>query len=303
MKLRNTSSARRFVAVLLFALAPGSQAASADPFLTAEHGGPQDPIHSAVASATEPQDGGHKVAHYEVCNRGNKYLTYQWHKPGFQNGLANPLKAGLCAGYSRTIAAPASAPASVLYGQKGQTYEANAYLAKADTWDRLVRQAKTVLYSRGFGKGLLPPAQTLADRKAIVQVTVVDRNGTLVHSVTWSKEVGALAFKLAPVNDAARNSIAAQLRQKVGYERFSQVLTGEDLQRFIVASPEEGLAEVLKGGHFIRIQPNDRGAGGTVELNLGVPAGSAGLDAQPLVVLDHKHRLLWRITLTTTRPG
>lgn len=303
MKVRNTSSARPFVAVLLFAVATGSQAASPDPFLTAEHGGPQDPIQSAVASAIEPQDGGHKVAHFEVCNRGNQNLTYQWHKPGFQNGLANPLKPGLCAGYSRTIAAPASAPAPVLYGQKGSTYEAHAYLAKAGTWDRLVRQAKTVLYSRGFGKGLVPPAQTQADRKAIVQVTVVDRKGTLVHSVTWSKEVGALAFRLGPLTAAARNSIAAQLRQKAGYEQFSQVVTGEALQRVIVATPEEGLADVLRGGHFVRIQPNDPGAAGTVELDFGMPPGNAGLDEQPLIVLDHKHQLLWRITLTSTRPG
>lgn len=297
----HSSTARR-AAVLLLGSAFVASAPASDPFLTAEHGGPQDPIQSAVASAVEPQDGGHKVAHYEVCNRGTQNVTYQWHKPGFQNGLANPLKAGLCAGYSRTIAAPESAPAPVLYGQKGRPYEAQAYLAKAGSWDRLVRQARTVLYSRGLGKGPSPPAQTLVDRKVIVQVTVVEKNGTLVHSLSWGKEVGALAFRLGPVSAAARDSIASQLRQKVGYERFSQVLTGEGLKR-LIASSEEELAEVLKDGHFVRIQPNDLGAAGTIELDLGVPLGGAGLDAQPLIVLDHKHQLLWRITLTSTRPG
>lgn len=294
---------RRFVlnaAALPVICAAAQQVPSVDEFIVTDHGGPEDSVYTAVAAARERPSGEPQQLHYEVCNRGSKNVVYNWRRPGFQNTIASPLKPTRCALYSLPALNSTKESAPVVYYGLDNQREAIAYLPALSQSGRVKNQLTTTLYMRGIGSGPRPPRQTLPDATVVVKVQVIERDGRLVHEISWSTAVGALALKLPGADQRLRDEVLRQLRGSPMAKQYSAVLTAADTAKSLTGGKPEDLPDSAREGYFVRIVPDDayKAKGGSVQFSVPASAKSSP-SYQPLLIQDEKAQLAFVLQYAT----
>ena len=234
---------------------------------------------------------------YLVCNRANQALVFRWSKPGFESGLDNALKSQTCAVYQREVPKAKEQPqdADILYFQSGQPFAAKAFVADETFQDKVASSWTTLLRHIGLGEPYKQP-----DKRLDVQVIVYDKGSYgMLHDVSWSPQLNAVALKIAATDEKTRTDIALQLQRQPALANSSTVVSAVQMKPLVSSRDANRLSALFEEvGSFVRLEAR-RDQPHHAQIML---PPTAKVSTQPLLVLDSDKRVVWLVRYTTGAP-
>ena len=232
---------------------------------------------------------------YLVCNRAAKALLFRWPKPGFESGLAHPLKKDTCAVYQREVSKPKlEKDAAILYTQSGQPFGAEAFVADETFRQKVGTTWTTLLRLIGLGEPYKQP-----DKRYDVKVVVTDKGSALRHDVTWSTEVAGVSIKLAATDDKARADVMQELARQPALASSSRVVSAAEMQKLLSPADGDRLSPVFRAGTFVRLEAKPNQPRTAV---ITVATSAKLVSTEWLLVLDNDNRVVWMLQYTTGSP-
>ncbi|MEW6706001.1 MAG: hypothetical protein AB1430_14245 [Pseudomonadota bacterium] len=245
-------------------------------------------LDAAVASLRERLPDGRTRLTYNVCNLSPRKLSFQWPKPGFESGIAHPLKTKTCAVYVRDVLESAlDDDARLLYWQTGEPRHAQAFLGKQSPWGKARRELATWLYARGIGLGPDKP-----DQVKDVEIAVAEMQGLVQQQVHWAGHGMSVALRLAELDEGA----LAQLRSQLGGQGV--LMEAEAFVKSLHPDDQKRLPGAVREGRILVLSTRNKGpVGAKFHYELGQTAPSI----QPVVVLGADGRVMWVAYYATVR--
>ena len=252
-------------------------------------------LHAQIASEARAKPAGGSELTYLVCNLATQGLVFRWDKPGFESGLAHPLGKDRCAVYQRDVARQREdLQASIRYTQRGETFDAAAYVDDPNFKQKIVNTWSTAL--RLVGRG---PPYKQPDQRVDLHILVTDKGNRLQLQMRWSGPVDGVAARLPPgLDEPGQQQLRDELAQQAARGPDAQLRSADELRQQLAPLDRDRHAASVRDGWFVQARTSPGRPQDIVFTHATGPTDSA-IGSEPVLVLDASGRVLAVLRYTT----